>query len=385
MAAILAVALLLSFAAIRVAWVEAYAAKKPSKAALLWSGHPSVLLELGLAQIGAIAAAGRPIDKSQIDRLVAVSTRAPLSPEPFLVRGVDAQLRGDRTTALRAFLAARQRNPRAVAARYFLADLYLKADQTEPGLAEISALARLVPESLPKIAPNLAAYAQNPKAAPQVKAMLRSHPQLELALLYDLSADARNGDLIAYLWSGRTGEDARPWQGRLMQQLVETGRFDQARSAWSRFTGFTAEPGQLFDADFTGKGPPPFGWQLISGASGIAEPQGGGLHVLYYGRDDLVLASQLMTLPPGQYQLSMKLAAGAPAPKSLSWTVRCLPDGRTIAAIPLDRPGAVTAHFGVQAGGCAAQRLELNGKSPEFPERAELTISQLRLQRSDGG
>lgn len=375
-------ALLAGFFVVRVAFVEAFAAKDPATAAAVWAGHPAVLLESGLAQVGDMAAAGRPVDQSLVDRLISASAKAPLAPEPFLVRGVDAQVSGNRAVALQSYLAARERNPRAVAPRYFLADLYLKAGRTEPGLAEISALARLVPQSLPNVAKYLAAYARTPGAAPQVKKMLETHPQLELALLNELASDAASARLILYLWSGRGGEEARPWQGRLLEQLVATGRFNEARTAWARFTNISAEQDALFDAEFAAQALPPFGWMLASGASGIAEPQGGGrLHLVYYGRDDLILASQLMTLPPGRYRLSMNVSASSPAAKSLSATIRCLPSTSPLASLPLHRRGAVTASFNVADRGCPAQRLEISGDAPEFPEQAELTVGRLRLER----
>lgn len=375
-------ALLAGFFVVRVAFVEAFAAKDPATAAAVWAGHPAVLLESGLAQVGDMAAAGRPVDQSLVDRLISASAKAPLAPEPFLVRGVDAQVSGNHAVALQSYLAARERNPRAVAPRYFLADLYLKAGRTEPGLAEISALARLVPQSLPNVAKYLAAYARTPGAAPQVKKMLETHPQLELALLNELASDAASARLILYLWSGRGGEEARPWQGRLLEQLVATGRFNEARTAWARFTNISAEQDALFDAEFAAQALPPFGWMLASGASGIAEPQGGGrLHLVYYGRDDLILASQLMTLPPGRYRLSMNVSASSPAAKSLSATIRCLPSTSPLASLPLHRRGAVTASFNVADRGCPAQRLEISGDAPEFPEQAELTVGRLRLER----
>ena len=378
-------AALLAFIVIRVAAVEAFAGKDPAKAAAIWPGHPTVLLGSGLAEIGETAAAGKPVDRALVARLVSVSAKAPLEPEPFLVRGVEAQLAGDGPLALRAFLAARQRNPRAVAPRYFLAGLYLDSDRTGPGLAEISALARLVPQSLPQVAPYLAAYAKTPAAAPQVKAMLSAHPQLELALLNELAADAGNAQLVTYLWSGRGGDAARPWQGRLLNGLVEAGRFAEARTAWARFSGISAEPDRLFDPEISAQALPPFGWTLASGPSGIAEPQGGGrLHAFFYGRDDLTLASQLLTLSPGRYNLSMQVSGASASTKSLSWTISCLPGSNPIASIALDRSGAVAAPITVPAGGCPAQRLELAGRAPEIPEQAEVTISRLQLQRDQG-
>lgn len=377
-------ALLAAWLVVRVAFVEAFSTKDPGTAAVVWAGHPAVLLETGLARVGEMAAAGRPIDRGLVHGLISASAKAPLAPEPFLVRGVDAQVSGNQSVALQSYLAARERNPRAVAPRYFLADLYLKAGRTEPGLAEISALSRLVPESLPNVAKYLAAYARTPGAAPQVKQMLVTHPQLELALLNELASDAASARLTLYLWSGRGGEEARPWQGRLLEQLVQAGRFNEARAVWARFTNVHPEQDSLFDAQFEARALPPFGWMLASGASGIAETQGSGrLHLIYYGREDLVLASQLMTLPPGRYRLSMKVDESSPAAKSLSATIRCLPSSNVIASLPLQRKEAVGASFDITAQGCAAQRLEISGDAPEFPERAEATVSQLRLERDE--
>lgn len=373
--------MLLAFQVVRAAFVQSDAAKDPSRAARIWPGHPAVILESGLADVGTMAAASRPVDQALVRRLLAASAKAPLAPEPFLVRGVEAQLAGNGQLALQAFLAARARNPRTVAARYFLADHYLKSGQTGPGLAEISVLARLVPQSLPNMAPFLAEYARSPGAAPQVKAVLQTHPQLEPVLLNTLAADAANADLIMTLWSGRGGDEARTWQGRLLSQLVESGRFDMARNSWSRFTGIAPQPGGLFDPDFKSQALPPFGWTLASGPAGVAESEGTGrLHILFYGRDDLVLASQTLTLKPGRYRLSMNVDTNSPPSKSLEWAIGCLPAANQIAVIALDRAGPISGSFSVPQANCQAQRLELRGLAPEFPEQADVTISKLKLQ-----
>lgn len=375
-------ALLLALLVVRVSFVQAFAKKDPAMAAAIWRGHPTVMLETGLAEVGDMAAAGKPVDKALVDRLLSASSKDPLAPEPFLVRGVEAQLAGDNRLALNAFLAARERNPRAVAARYFLADHYLKAGQTGRGLVEISALARLVPASLTKVAPYLAAYAKTPSSAPQVKEMLKTHPQLEYVLFNELAVDARNANLVLYLWSGRGSDEAKIWQVRLLEGLVAAGRFSEARAAWTRFTGISDTQDGLFDPEFAARAQPPFGWMLASGPSGIAEPQDGGkLHILYYGRDDLALASQLITLQPGRYRLSMEVRMGQPPSKSLAWTVRCQPGSNAIATLVLDRSALVAVSFVVPTGGCPAQLLQLVGDAPEFPERAELTIGRLKLQR----
>ncbi len=377
----LAAALGLAVLIVMVALSQSYAGGNAARMARLWPGHPDVVLQSGLAEIGTKAAAAEPIDPALVDRLLAASAKAPLSPEPFLIRGVEAQLAGDEQLALRAFIAARERSPRTIAARYFLADHYLRAGQAGQGLAEISTLARLVPQSIPNMAPYLAAFARSPGAAPQVRQVLRSHPQLEPVLLDALSNDPQNVSLILALWNGRSGERDVIWQSRLLAHLVDVGRFAMARETWARFAGVVVEPSSLFDPGFDKPALPPFGWSLVSGPSGVAESEGEGrLHALFYGRDDVVLASQLLVLKPGRYRLSMKVDAAAPSSSSIEWTVKCLPSSAPVARFPLVRSGSLSGSLSIPNTNCPAQRLELNGTAQQLPQQADVTISQLSLQ-----
>ena len=383
---VVGLALVVAVLVVRDAFVAAYATREPARAAALWPSHPSVIFASGLDEVGRTAASGRPVDKAIVERLLVASAKAPLAPEPFLVRGVEAQVAGNEALAERAFLEARHRDSRSVAARYFLADLYLRAGQTRQGLGEISALARLVPQSLDGIAPYLAAYALSPGGAPEVKAMIRNHPELEPLLLNALAADAGNDRLAMFLWSGRNDESARGWQERLLNSLVAAGRFEQARSAWARFSSVADRQEEPLDADFESRSLPPFGWTLVAGPAGVAEPEGGRLHILYYGRDDLVLANRLLMLKPGSHRLSMRVTGVSRAAKSLAWTIRCLPSTKELAAVVLAEGsrGVLAADFVVPPAGCAAQRLELIGTAPELPEQADITIADLRLERGAG-
>jgi len=385
---VVTLALLTAWMVVRSAFVAAYASRDPATATSVWSGHPAVIFAAGLGEVGRMAAAGTPVSKATVDQLLAASTKAPLAPEPFLVRGVQAQVAGDQALAERAFLEARKRDPRSVAAHYFLADLYVRTGQTRRGLGEITALARLVPQSLRGIAPHLAAFARSPGGAPETKAMLRYHPELEPLLLDTLASDAANYRLMIYLWNGGEGESHRGWQERLLNSLVAAGRYEEARSAWMRFSPASPQGGELVDPGFAVHALPPFGWTLSSGPAGLAEPEGGGrLHILYYGRDDIILASQMLMLKPGAHRLSMRVGGASPAAKSLAWAVICLPSANELVALSLARAGkgaAMSATFTVPQSGCAAQRLVLRGTAPELPEQADVTVSELRLEREGG-
>jgi hypothetical protein len=377
-------ALIIAALAVRVAVVQA----NPSSplASAIWPGHPTVIFASGLAEIGNAAVARKPVAKSEVNRLIAAAAKAPLAPEPFLVRGVEAQIGGDERLAGGVFGEARRRDPRSMAARYFLADHYLRTGQTRRGLGEISALTRIVPESLDGVAPYLASYARSPGGAEEVRRMLRRQPRLEPVLLNTLAADARDAKLVLRLWSGRGGDEARPWQQRLLNSLVEAGRYAEAEAAWRKFGGAAKSDGQDL-ADFSSMILPPFGWSLASGPAGVAEPDDGGrLRILYYGRDNLALASRLLMLKPGRYRLSMRVSNASPGADSLAWVVRCLPSSSQIATVGLQgaNKGVLTGSWDVPPTGCDAQWLELIGRAPDFPQQAEATISEFRLGRGGG-
>ena len=381
---VIVLALALAALVVRNALIDAYAHSNPARGAAVWPGHPSVIMISGLNEVGAAAAAARPVNPATVRAMIATSARAPLAPEPFLVHGVEAQVAGDPARAIRSFLEARKRDPRSVAARYFLADYYLKTGQIRLGLAEIAALTRLVPRSLEEIAPQLAAFARMPGGATHAKRLLRDQPQLEPSLLNELAANPADANLALSIWSGRVGEQDRTWQRRLVTSLVSAGRFQDARRVWGRFNPHAKPVGALFDPKFEGSAMPPFGWELASGAAGVAEPEGEGrLHILYYGRDNLVLASQLLLLEPGSYRLANKVSIVSPTAKPIAWVVRCMPSSRELASFGLiaAKRGVLTADFTIPPQGCPAQQLDLVATTPELPEQIDLTVAEVGLSR----
>src|SRR3954451_10674077 len=135
----LAVALLLAVLVVRNAAVEALADRNPDAAARIWAGHPTAQLSLALTEIGRAARERKPVQPAVFELVNDAATKAPLAPEPFLVRGVQAQLAGNVRLAIADFEAAQFRDPRSLAARYFLADAYFRTGDARHGLQEILA------------------------------------------------------------------------------------------------------------------------------------------------------------------------------------------------------------------------------------------------------
>src|SRR4051812_33603924 len=104
-----ALALLLAAQVVRTAIVSAIAPTNPAAAARVWSDHPDVELSVGMTAIGDATRQRKPVGDSIFSTIDDAAAKAPLAPEPFLVRGVQAQLAGKTDTARRAFLAAEWR------------------------------------------------------------------------------------------------------------------------------------------------------------------------------------------------------------------------------------------------------------------------------------
>lgn len=374
-------ALLCGVVVVRNAVVRQYAELYPQVAERIWPSHPSSELWFGLTQIGFNARDRKPVGPATLNLIRDASFKSPLSAEPFLVRGVEAQLAGNQVLATKSFQAAELRDGRSIPARYFLAEQYFRSGDTSRGLREIAILARMVPNGVDNLAPFIASYAKDPRNRPHLLALFRSDRLIEQAALRILASDAANADLILDL--ARHSNAAPLWGDRLLQTLVAAGQYQKARAVWSRLAGLAPSQGQLiFDPGFKGSdAPAPFNWSLTSSTAGLAERQSGGrLHVIFYGQEDGVLATQLLTLAPGRYRLGMRISGDAARP--LTWTVTCARAKEPLLAFSLTdaKRAAQGLSFEVPQG-CEAQYLELTGKAPDLPQQIDATVSGLTLVR----
>lgn len=374
-------ALLLGVQAVRNAAVAALAETRPAAAARVWPDHPDAELSLAMTAIGEAARRGREVAGARFQQLNDAATKAPLAPEPFLVRGVRAQLSGNPRAAQLAFLAAQWRDPRSLPARYFLADQFFRSGDAGRGLTEFAVLARLAPGGDGKVAPYLAAYAKDRANWPQLRTVLRADPVLEDATLAALAVDPVNARTILALADASHRTAKSPWLPTLLSGLVDAGQYPTARAVWADVAGVHIDPDQLlFDAGFAdAEAPPPFNWALTSSTVGLAERQRGGrLHLIYYGQEDGILAAQLLLLPPGHYRMAMELSGDRKQARSISWSLTCERAAAPFAVIALDGLAAPGWEFNVP-GACPAQRLELRGASSDVAQQSDITISRLSL------
>lgn len=367
--------------AIRNSAVIAYSELRPDLAAPLWSGHPKVEISRAMVEIADAARARKPVDPAAFALVDDAARKAPLSPEPFLVHGVRQSVAGNRQ-ARQDFIEAQRRDPRSMPAAYFLANDYFRTGQALPGLKQAALLARLFPDGTGTIAPYVARYAQDRSTWPEIRALFRSNEDIEDAILNELALDGRNASVILAIAGPAHRLPTSPWLPRLLQSLVQTGDYSRARAIWLSVARVREDPGALlYDGSFSdSERPPPFNWSLTSSTLGIAERQAGGkLHVIYYGQDDGVLASQLLLLGPGAYRLQMALGTGSTHSTMLSWSIRCDKSDKPLSSMPADRAAVNGWSFEVPSN-CGAQWLELSGIAGDFAQQAEITIAGLSLR-----
>lgn len=353
-----------------------------------FAGHPDAAIERAMTEIGGAAARGQGMPPTAIAAIDRVARRAPLSSEPFLVEGTVAQIAGDAARAETLFKAARTRDPRSQGARYFLAERYFQTDRILPGLIEMGALARLSERASQPLVPALVAYARTPGAIAQLRRFFVLAPKVRDQSLSLLAGDAKNAPLVlALMPDPKSLSKDIDWPRRLVQSMVVAGDYAGAEAMWTRLSGVT-DRGLLYNPQFADlAAPPPFNWTYGSASSGVAEPSGsGGLDVIYYGREDSTLASQMLRLAPGRYRLSMRID-GPTRANGVGWTILCYPGPTTLLQLPLATvdKGPIAGSFAVPASGCAAQSIELRGRPPEVNETAQLSIFDLKLVPEGAG
>jgi tetratricopeptide (TPR) repeat protein len=367
----------------RITVANASADENPARSAWLAPFSPPALVSTAMSEVGSAAAAGQDVSHSTLQRLKLAAGAAPLQPEPFLVHGAIAERTGDLARARSLLEMARWRDPRSPAALYLLADVWLREGNIVQGLRQLALMSRIMPATSVQLVPALAEFARAPRASETLDSILRTNPELRRPLLIALAADPANADLVLAL-SGPERGSAEPqslvWKSRLLRGLVQRGDYDHAYAIWREFAGLPAGfSALLFNGDFkVVAAPAPFNWTFSSGGAGIAEPANGKLRVLFYGNAEQALASQLLLLKPGNYELRAPVN-GNPAPGALSWTVTCGSGGRPIMDVPLTS-SATGIRFAVPAD-CPSQMFQLMGHLEDMPQNSDVQIGRIQLER----
>jgi hypothetical protein len=349
-------------------------------------GHPRVRIELAMDDF--FVRQGR-VGNSNEQAAFDAANRAPLAAEPFLLAGVNAIAKGGQAKGDALLTEARRRDPRFRVARLLLLNQYLIEGRTAEATAEMAALNHLISGAGDILYPWLAKMAADPTTSEALIPMLRREPQLQEGVLEQLVDTGASPDLIVRIASGGSAlhDSSKPWQGKMLSRLVTAGDLDRALRLWRLMSGIADDGGAkgVYDGRFAGlAGPPPFNWELANGPIGAADRvRNTGLQVDFYGRQDGELASQLLMLRPGRYQLRFDAQGDAKGQASrLSWTISCQGSGAALLQLPVTGVTASSrlfaAPFTVPVG-CPAQSLKLHGSSGDVASEQNLIVSDLSV------
>lgn len=341
----------------------------------LWPSHPAVAVERLMVDAALAAKANRTLQADERARLREVVAAAPLQPEPFMLEGAVAQLEGDTARALRLYRAARLRDPRDTAARLLLADLELRNGEVEAGLSNLVSISRLDAKKAGPVVTALVAYGQSPGAATEMRRIFAKNRTLRDMVLLELAGDPANLALIRAL-APAGGGDTR-WQDRLVETTLAAGKPAQAKQLWIGYNRAQAMAGeQPFNPGFKPlPARPPFNWAPATGSGGLAEFRpGGGLAIVHFGREPMMLARQLVLPDPGRYAIVTALDGPVP-PGRLEWRVQCASGGQP-QVFPVETNNSFEA-----VAGCRGYWLELHAKAGDTEQQIERVVTRVELRK----
>jgi len=387
--AVAAGSILLAWLVVRTSAVDALIRRNPIAAAAVSPDNPRVKIELAMLEF---QLNGGRVNEASRERAFSALSQSPLAEDPFMLAGIDALAKGDEQKGEALLAESKRRDPRSRTARLILLDRYLRTNRTAEAGIEIAVLNRLIAQAATVLVPELARMIADPKTGNALIGLLRDDEEMRDAVLGKLASGGADPDLILRVarstGAGGRGGASPAWQPALLAKMVEKGDVQRANQLWRGFAGLgSGDPAAApYDSDFRGlPGPPPFNWQFLSSAAGVAErTKARSLDVEYYGRERAALASQLLMLRPGRYRLSFRAEGDATGEGSrLAWLVSCGGNGGAqLLEAPLQgvgsAPKAIVARFAVPAG-CPAQWLRLTGIPDEFPTGQSATISNLRI------
>ncbi|RZL73859.1 MAG: hypothetical protein EOP66_12240 [Sphingomonas sp.] len=318
---------------------------------------------------------------------------APLDARPFLILGHQRWLDGVPNSAVRMLEAGERRDPRQRLIHLLLLDRYLRTGRYADAAVQFSVLARLLGTTRDPIAAVLAQMVIAPDTRAVVRRILCNDPDLERAVLKALAASNTAPSVIFALASPGAWIDGRTpgsWGPILIIQLIRSGRYTAARSAWQRIYAvpWPRNAALIHNAGFDKTSTaPPFDWTLAAGSLGAADRRNGSLAVEYYGRETGDLASQLLVLQPGRYRFAVTVDPGNTAMGGkLFWSLACGARAfelhqamlMTVAVTAGAKTNRIATAFVVPAN-CPVQMLTLRGESGAFPMPLGVTLRNLDL------
>ena len=361
----------ISLLIIRSAAVALAVAPNPA-VALRFNESSGVALDSYAAQLAASH------DLANQARAAAIAKRAlresPLLAHPFLLIAEQRERAGDPVGAIAAMNIAIRRDPRSISARQWLLQHQLEIGDYRGAIAEVDAITRLRPDLRSQYGAALVSLLSVPEARLPLADALVDNPAWQWQFLN--AAVREPGDhapiyaLLRALVRNQGTQISGDSLSLILSNMIHNGDILIARSIFDEFTRST-DGGEnlIFDGSFRRlQGPQPFNWALPSSSIGdasfdIDSVGGATLLARRFGGGSALLAGQVLTLPPGRYELTTRVRADdTPLDDSFSWRITCLRDDRLLVRIdnPPNGQGSIDLKSGFLVGrDCPGQHLGL--------------------------
>jgi len=274
----------------------------------------------------------------------------------------------------------------------WLSDRRMQQGEYSSAFAHLHMVLRWRQDLWPALFDAMAADAQtNPRVLEALCDQLAQGPNWRAPFLEHLENTSPGQDLAASIADRlkRDGHELGDDEiSRLFGAMMRERRFDAVIRLADSLK--VASRGDLVDGGFEDEaGPLPFQWRIAGGAGATVEivsdhGPSKTLHIAYDGYSTPDLVSQILRLAGGAYQLTGTVSALGAAER-LTWEVRCVQDGKTLATERRSQPPTAEGHgfaidFTVPAEGCVLQVLELTPQPGERYSDVSLWYDDLRIR-----
>lgn len=393
----------------------------PSRAMVVWGGATLAALWLALTAIAGVAQANLPgvalsifpktgfayearaaqhaIGNDQAIQKIVVSdsdvadAREALRREPFATTaltliGMSRAKAGDVDGATGMIAAAHGLNRRQLLANAWLINRYGTTGRDAETLALLDEALKIEPRLTLQYMPAFAQALQNPDTIPAFQTMLHNHPAWEGAFWSAVAANPASLQNAAVL-RGRVlagAEHLGPVDTALTAAFIAAGRVDLAVAYGKNLPVVGDERDSIVrNASFSYvPALPPLDWELINdGRLGSAiDESRGTLEISAQPGASGTVARQLITLPPGNYALLVKLGQQDVARGSdITVDLHCASPGNPTELVTEKLAGDLNRPFTVGDTGCRFFWLDLDFSAIDSSEPALGSIAEIRVER----
>ncbi|MFM5949480.1 MAG: hypothetical protein ACKOPM_09680 [Novosphingobium sp.] len=335
------------------------------------------------------------MDRIDVDPAIARSALrgVPLASDPLTALAAqsladDPRGRSGKEAALLA--EALRRDPRSRPARILMLRQMAANGDLKGAFDQLAVFSRLNPGLVEAIMEAITARVGNVRQVDDALTAIEGHDGLYLPFVNRMVGKRKPPEVVLHLAQRLPAKFvAKPEIRRsIVRQLVDAGLYADARTFWQQGNNGQSN-GLVHSPDFADSAaPPPFNWQLYVGPTGAAErARSGGLTIAYYDRNPGFLATQLLTLRPGTYQVQADYEVLSGTADNVRLRVVCLGGGTVLgeAALVQRKPGrnGLKLNFAVPATSCSGQMLAISGVATE--ERGEKQLLVKRVDVTAGG